>query len=231
MVLRVALTDSSTDSLTAGPSIMKGALATLVVAAMVYAGDAVASSTMDIGMDHPIAPEMVGGYFMKCGKGVAVCGVLTLESGLAKGNYHHEQAYVHGLWPQVGSYGTSQCLAPKNHTGPNHVYSCYAQEGTSTKDLLGFEKHEWSKHGMCSGTKGVDDYFNQICAMAVAPLKAMNKAKPRTLDAMASAVNKTKEYSIVSMDTRNSQISLSACLTKSGQWVLAAVEDFHQACA
>ena len=49
---------------------------------------------------------------MVCGEGVALCGVLTLESGLGRGVYHHRNASVHGLWPQVPPYGSSQCMTP-----------------------------------------------------------------------------------------------------------------------
>eukprot|EP00408_Alexandrium_pacificum_P040849 CAMPEP_0171260660 /NCGR_PEP_ID=MMETSP0790-20130122/55570_1 /TAXON_ID=2925 /ORGANISM="Alexandrium catenella, Strain OF101" /LENGTH=68 /DNA_ID=CAMNT_0011728997 /DNA_START=66 /DNA_END=269 /DNA_ORIENTATION=+ len=38
--------------------------------------------------------------YMDCGSGVALCGTLTLETGRGPGEYHHEYAHVHGLWPE-----------------------------------------------------------------------------------------------------------------------------------
>ena len=89
------------------------------------------------------------GKSMDCG-GTAVCGVLTLESGLGKGVYAGKPG-VHGLWPEVGSYGTSQCVAPSSSTAsPTKVYSCY---DTGESGQLSFETHEWTKHGVCAGVK------------------------------------------------------------------------------
>jgi hypothetical protein len=63
---------------------------------------------------------------MDCGPRVNACGVLTLESGLGPGVYGHTEPSVHGLWPEVGSYGTSACIAPSGSTAsPTRVYSCY----------------------------------------------------------------------------------------------------------
>ena len=44
---------------------------------------------------------------MVCGDGVALCGVLTLQTGLGEGVYSHPTPSVHGLWPEVAPYGTS----------------------------------------------------------------------------------------------------------------------------
>merc|ERR1711879_329458 len=65
------------------------------------------------------------GKTMNCGEGVALCGVLTLESGLGRGAYHHNKPTVHGLWPETGDYGTSECIAPKNLAAPTKIYDCY----------------------------------------------------------------------------------------------------------
>jgi len=51
----------------------------------------------------------------------------------------HPECVVHGLWPEVGSYGTSECLAPANSASPQIVYPCYNQEGEQQSDLLSFE--------------------------------------------------------------------------------------------
>ena len=67
-----------------------------------------------------------GGTPMECGARVNVCGIITLESGLGDGVYAHKEPSVHGLWPEVGTYGTSSCIAPSQSTAdPTRVYSCY----------------------------------------------------------------------------------------------------------
>jgi len=65
---------------------------------------------------------------MTCGSGVELCGLLTLESGFGSGNYDHDECVVHGLWPEVSPYGTSECIAPSSSSAdPEVVYSCYNQ--------------------------------------------------------------------------------------------------------
>ena len=161
---------------------------------------------------------------MDCG-GVAVCGVLTLESGFGSGNYKHPYPCTHGLWPEVAPYGNSQCITPPDMTPPSVIYPCYQQSGQS--GLLEFEQHEWSAHGKCSGTKDAADFFSQICKMSSGPLAAMKNLTTLTL--MQQAVEKAG-YSVFAVDTVNSQLELSACLGKNGQWVLAAVKDFAVKC-
>ena len=51
-----------------------------------------------------------GPNFMDC-RTAPLCGVVTLETGLGGGKYQHDQPVVHGLWPQVGKYGSSSCTA------------------------------------------------------------------------------------------------------------------------
>ena len=97
---------------------------------------------------------------MTCG-GPDVCGVLTVESGQGSGNYHHDGPCVHGIWPEVGSYGTSKCVAPSVSTKvPTKIFPCYA--GNSSDLQLTFEQHEWSKHGVCAGVKDATDFFTQV---------------------------------------------------------------------
>ena len=64
--------------------------------------------------------------FMDCG-GAPVCGVLTLESGYGGGRYRHEEPVVHGLWPQVGKYGNSACVPPRDRAAPAALASCFRQ--------------------------------------------------------------------------------------------------------
>ena len=62
--------------------------------------------------------------FMECGS-ARLCGVLTLESGLGPGRYEHEEPVVHGLWPQVGKYGNSACVPPRDRAAPAALASCF----------------------------------------------------------------------------------------------------------
>ena len=83
--------------------------------------------------------------FMDCGD-VPLCGVLTLETGLGPGAYHHDFVSVHGLWPETGSYGSSQCVAPSSSSSdPGKIYKCYDHPGGSGMAPIAFEKHEWEK--------------------------------------------------------------------------------------
>ena len=89
---------------------------------------------------------------MTCGDAVHLCGVLTLASGLGQGAYAHPTPSVHGLWPETGSYGTSDCVAPTGSTAdPTSVIDCYAATGDDDAGTVSFETHEWDKHGECAG--------------------------------------------------------------------------------
>ena len=71
-------------------------------------------------------PPAVLGSTMTCGEGVPLCGVLTLETGYGPGLYGHPTPSVHGLWPQVGHYGTSACIRPtRSSADPAKLYACY----------------------------------------------------------------------------------------------------------
>ena len=75
---------------------------------------------------NALTAATAGGTPMECGARVNVCGIITLESGLGDGVYAHKEPSVHGLWPEVGTYGTSSCIAPSQSTAdPTRVYSCY----------------------------------------------------------------------------------------------------------
>ena len=103
-----------------------------------------------------------GNAYMDCGPAF-LCGVLVLETGFGDGYYKHDKPSVHGLWPEVGEYGTSKCKKPtRSSDDPSRVFSCY--EGTSgpAEHQLQFETHEWEKHGSCAGVADAEDYFSQI---------------------------------------------------------------------
>ena len=81
---------------------------------------------------------------MVCGDGVELCGVLTLQTGLGEGVYSHPTPSVHGLWPEVAPYGTSECTKPTISTAdPRRVVQCYGATGEGTAHIVEFETHEW----------------------------------------------------------------------------------------
>jgi hypothetical protein len=102
------------------------------------------------------------GASMNCGPDVGLCGLLVLESGYGSGTYNHPDPEVHGLWPETGSYGTSECIAPGSTADPTVVYSCYNQAGETQESLLSFEQHEWEAHGVCAGADNAADFFTQV---------------------------------------------------------------------
>lgn len=167
---------------------------------------------------------------MDCGA-APLCGVLVLESGLARsGIYHQDLPGTHGLWPQTGHYGTSQCVAPSGSTAdPSQVYSCYENDGDG---LISFEAHEWQKHGQCAGVRDESDFFTQVCAMSAEPISIMKGAKEKgeELDAMASAL-RAAGYPVFHLDTSHQQVYLSACAGHDGRWTLAATSEFGRLCS
>ena len=109
------------------------------------------------------ATAMPTANFMDCGN-ATLCGVLTLETGLGPGPYHHDFVSVHGLWPETPLWQLSQCIAPSNSTAdPAKVYKCYNHPGGAGMGLLEFEQHEWEKHGRCAGVRDAVD-FSRSCA-------------------------------------------------------------------
>ena len=128
--------------------------------------------------DEPI-PVQMDSSFLNCGDDVDVCGVLTLESGLGRGNYHHRKPCVHGIWPQIGHFGSSKCVAPsRSSASPSKVYPCYDTARDDDSEEMAFELHEWKKHGVCAGVKDADDFFTQVCDLSKAPLAAMKEGLP-----------------------------------------------------
>ena len=169
---------------------------------------------------------------MTCGASVKLCGLLTLESGYGPGTYNHPVPHVHGLWPENGSYGTSQCIAPSQSSAdPTKVYSCYNQTDETDASNLSFEVHEWETHGICAGVKNSNDFFTQICALSTDPLNVMIKVRNQggDLNSMSTALTKAG-YEVYAVDTTNSQVELSACAPSNGQWVLSHVSDFTKNC-
>lgn len=169
---------------------------------------------------------------MECGDKVGLCGVIAVSSGLGGGNYKHDTPSVHGLWPEVGSYGNSQCIKPTGSTAdPTGVVSCYKDTGGEESHIVQFEQHEWDKHGQCAGAVDATGFLTTVCDLAAKPLAIM--AATRTaggdLTAMGAAISKAG-YEIFSTDPANSQLMLSACASSDKTWKLALVADFPTAC-
>ncbi|KAI8619677.1 hypothetical protein BC830DRAFT_1078359 [Chytriomyces sp. MP71] len=89
---------------------------------------------------------------MDCGQ-APYCGLLVLESGFGSGKYSHDTPTVHGLWPETGNYGNSQCLNGDS----------YAEMPT----------HEWVAHGVCASNDPVT-FFNTVCNLSSGPLETMS---------------------------------------------------------
>ena len=178
-----------------------------------------------------LSASALGADYMDCGS-TALCGVVVLESGYGEGAYAAAAPGVHGLWPETDAYGSSACVAPSGSAAtPTTVYPCYDDTDDPDADL-GFEQHEWGKHGVCAGVADADDYFTQLCAIAAGPLAAMRAAREAgaDLDAMADAVEGAG-YSVFYVDdSSDSQLYLSACATSNGTWHLAAPSAFESVC-
>lgn len=180
----------------------------------------------------PLGLTAQNGNYMDCGDAY-LCGVLTLETGLGPGAYRHNFVSVHGLWPEVGSYGSSACIKPSSSPAdPSKVYSCYDHPGGSGMAPLDFETHEWEKHGTCAGVKDAADFFSQLCSISKDPLEVMDAAKKAghvDLSGYESRLT-SAGYEVFSTDTANMQLMLSACAGDDGKWKLAAVANFSDKC-
>lgn len=159
-----------------------------------------------------------------------MCGTLTLQTGLGNGVYQSNTVKVHGLWPETGSYGTSQCVKPQDAAIATKIYSCYAHDADNTHALW-FENHEWTKHGRCAGVKDVDDFFGQVCSLSKDPIDVLEKAREAGANfaSMAQAV-RNLGYPVWSLDQTHDQVMLSACAGSDGRWVLAATSDMVSKC-
>lgn len=172
-----------------------------------------------------LTPLMEAKY-MNCGPGVPLCGVLALESGFGKGYYRHKQPVVHGLWPQVGNYGSSRCIAPKMNSRVTRTYQCYVPAGNR---VLWFEQHEWDNHGRCAGVKNTQDFFNQVCRLSEKALAIMSAQERGGFNAMIASMRRNGAP-IYSIDYYNDQIELSACAGYDGLWKIVPVANFQRAC-
>ena len=157
---------------------------------------------------------------------------MTLATGLGSGKYKHPTPSVHGLWPEVGSYGTSQCIAPSgSKSNPDKVVDCYSATDDDDSAIISFETHEWNSHGECAGASDATAYLTTVCDLAEKPLAIMASVRGSGggLAEMTQAVENAG-YEVFSADDTNSQVLLSACATSDHTWHLAAVADFATKC-
>jgi len=172
--------------------------------------------------DHP--------HDMDCGDSVPLCGVLTMETGEGSGYYHHDRPTLHGLWPQVGRYGNSQCRKPDDFRDPQRIFPCYNNSDDTPKHMRQFEIHEWDDHGKCAGAHNASDYFQQACALASRAMPTMTDARQRGLSLWDTA-DALQEMGLCVWGTMSHmQIQLSACAGADGRWKLADVSDFDRLC-
>jgi len=183
---------------------------------------------------------------MDCGENVQLCGVLALDSGFGRGVYHHEEPSVHGLWPETGRFGDSRCHRPRrSNIAARRIFPCYRRHklaaaqiessafevGIKPRRVLGFQTHEWIKHGRCAGVKDAEDYFKQVCDLADLPLSLLNEAKKgggEFVDLVGALQG--AGFNVWDADAHEGEIRLSACATPDGQWQLAAQPDFDLIC-
>lgn len=173
--------------------------------------------------------QVAANYYMDCGP-VDLCGVLTLETGLGPGVYHHAVPSVHGLWPETDEFGDAKCIEPQDATKPEDLYRCYDVAWAKQEDSYSFQIHEWTKHGKCAGVTNADDYFTQVCKLSDAPLKVMAEAlqKEKSLEASAQAL-RDAGYPVWHTMSEE-QVQLSACRDANNRWQLAKVEEFAEKC-
>jgi len=176
-------------------------------------------------------PAVAAAPYMDC-DGAALCGVLALETGLGSGPYDHSTPALHGLWPETGKYGSSQCIAPtRSSADPEVLFPCYDVDAVPHKQLA-FERYEWRKHGQCAGTRDADDYFRQACALSRGPLQRMaaERAGGTTELGMFARRLEALGYPVYATDQRTMQLELAACAGGDGQWILAKPSEFRTRC-
>ena len=154
--------------------------------------------------------------------GAYMCGVLTLEGGEGTGKYHHPNPSVHGLWPQVPPYGNSKCVAPSITSLPPFIRAkCY--------DDLGFQTHEWKKHGVCAGVRDCYDFAHQVCELSAAPVAIMKKVGEDFSDQVDAV--RDADYPVFAVDQHEKQIEIAVCAGVDGRWKIVPPEKFGDECS
>ena len=134
--------------------------------------------------------------FMDCGS-TPYCGILVLERGGGPNAYAHSEPCLHGLWPEVPSYGDSNCVYPLGDANASVTpyMLCYTDASFAT--------HEWQAHGYCAASTP-QDFFNQACNLSYSPLATMTSMKKAGATVQDMASEFTKEgYQVWYVDTTN----------------------------
>ncbi|KAK3251661.1 hypothetical protein CYMTET_39006 [Cymbomonas tetramitiformis] len=170
------------------------------------------------------------GLYVTCPLSHPLCGILTIESGLASGVY--DTLGVHGLWPETGKYGDSIEVTPldKSFDKEGVLNGPASREGCSCwAELTGgeptFAEHEWTKHGYEAGAKDSVNYFNVACDLATngadgGPVGVMKKAikAGATWDELQKVMKSDANYGrfVYLFDQEHDQVEYGACATCSG---------------
>lgn len=160
---------------------------------------------------------------MNC-NGSPYCGILALERGEGSGNYQHPSPAVHGLWPQVGRYGNSECLhAVKGQSVQSLDIDCY-------NDRI-FEQHEWDAHGVCAA-HDPSTYFQIVCGLSKEPLEKMSilRKEGKNLNEISKAMINLG-YPVIDARLGNDQLAISVCAGRDLVWKIAAQSEFKSKCA
>lgn len=186
-----------------------------------------------------VEPRRLSTSSFSCGG--SLCGFLVLETGQGNGFYKHNESTVHGLWPQVPPYSDSSCIPPLSST-PNKqgwVPSCY-QGGSYEKDpdhQASFVLHEFTTHGVCAGAASEEDYFQQICDLAAAPIAIMTDDIAKGGNVQTSAAKlQAAGYPVVEVNPMGqAQVMISACAKANGHlgsysWQIASQDKFAALC-
>ncbi|KAJ3321329.1 hypothetical protein HDV06_004433 [Boothiomyces sp. JEL0866] len=151
-------------------------------------------------------------------QGAPYCGVLALEAGRGTGNYNQPTPMVHGLWPEVPSFGNSKCAGGDINAQVSPV-GCYSD--------LTFQTNEWQKHGIC-GAKDPNSFFNQVCNLSAGPLQTLAQLRTQGLSIQQMASHFTGVYTAV---TATDSMELYACAGSDLVWRLADISQFNSVCA
>lgn len=203
----------------------------LLVAVASFVSGALRETPLDRGSWESYLQSRSPRDYMDC-NGTALCGVLTVESGIGDGYYEHKHPAVHGLWPQTSRFGSSACIPPEDSTDPSTVFPCY-REGADVgqEHQLKFEQHEWNKHGKCAGARNATDFFQQVCALSAAAVKQMTKARKSGMTETEDFAKNLKATGFPVWDTMlEGQVQLAACGDSQGVWHLAMPDRFDQLC-
>ena len=166
---------------------------------------------------------------MDCGN-YPLCGVLAIESGLGPGKYKSKHAIAHGLWPETGVYGNSQCLGgdgqerdPDENTCDPPYQGCSKEwEGCSLPFAPtgepGFAMHEWCKHGKCAGFDDSIEYTQVLADMSNPVNRFVGSVRHLGWDGIKREVCKRFPERVWQFDDEHKQILFKTCSMGDRTW-------------